>query len=246
MGGKEGGEIASREVIETIIDFFSEAVNKGINSEELKETLNKGFLSAQTSVADIVAANKGLKGMGTTLAILFIHENRYVWGNIGDSRIYIMNNGCLRLATNDHTLIAEFQKNNKEALSPYIVSHYGNFITKVVDGGSDRADLYPAEGNFSNLKEGDLFLICSDGLIINKTSDMIEVILELITQNPSLKTLPRKLVKWALDNGSDDNISVVIAGFGIPSFIREDKIQQSVDDASKTLRIVNNKEANTK
>lgn len=237
MGGKQGGEIASATVIKAIFEYFSEAVRKGIKHEDLKDTLNKGFITAQTAVADIVAQHKELKGMGTTLAVMLIHESRYVWGSIGDSRIYILSKGFLKLSTEDHTFIAEYQKKNREPIPPRILAQYGNIVTKAVDGGTERADLYPAGKESNELLEGDLFIICSDGLIINKASDMVDILIDLLGKKPVSGKIPRKLVKWALKNGSEDNISVVAANYGTPFPASKHEDSKEPDEASKTVRI---------
>lgn len=86
-------------------------------------------------------------------------------------------------------------------------------------------------GDYEVLNKGDIFLLCSDGLIIDKTKDYSELLEEIIFNGKSLKKITKELITWALNNGSDDNISVVIGRFG------PIKRQKSLED-DNTIRIL--------
>lgn len=231
MGGKAGGDIASNLVISSVRDYLQSVFENTVTDSDLKIILEKAFLLSQTAVADNVSLMPELRGMGTTLSVILIHNYNYVWGNIGDSRIYLLHGEKVKLITEDHTYVADYLKSGKKELPQNILSQYNNMVTRIVDGGTDRPDIYPSMKECERLTEGDILLICSDGLVVDKTSDMSQKLREIINKKSSLRRIVKKLINWALDNGSDDNVTIVIGKYG--SFRDEDS-----EEDPKTIRIV--------
>jgi len=230
MGGTAGGEIASKSVLISITEFLKKEIKD--RRLTLKELLEKSFLVGQTCLADKISAKPSLNGMGTTLTAVLIKDGKYVWGNLGDSRIYLMSDGNMRLLTRDHSYIQDYIKNYNQNVSDQIISKYRNIVTKIIDGGVDKPDIFPQSTDYETLNRGDLFLICSDGLIIDKTKDYTSIFETILRKNKSLKKTAKELIRWALDNGSDDNISVVLGQFG-----NLKKRKQSLEDEN-TIRIL--------
>jgi serine/threonine protein phosphatase PrpC len=231
MGGKAGGELASRLAISSVIEYLDTEFKDTRKEKNLKVILEKSFLVAQNAIADHNASHPDLRGMGTTLTALLIDHNRYVWGNLGDSRIYMLTEGKLNLITEDHTYLRDFIIKQKKELPQSIINQYKNVVTKIIDGGVDKPDVFPSDKEWNELKQGDLFLLCSDGLIVDKMGDLTRIFKEIIGSNANLKDISKKLVEWALENGSDDNISVVL---GLSGHMK--KILP--DEEYKTIRIV--------
>jgi serine/threonine protein phosphatase PrpC len=234
MGGKEGGEIASKLAISSVSEYIADSLSTGLLEADLKTIIKNAFLNAQTAIADYVNSSPDLKGMGTTLTILLLHDKKYTWGSIGDSRIYHLNGNEIKLMTEDHSYISDYFKSSRQDLPQRVLAQYGNIVTRIVDGGTDIPDIFPVKESFKLLKEGDFFLLCSDGLIIDKTINLDHVFKEILSKNSSLRRIAKNLVRWALENGSDDNISVVLGKFG--SF----KEKQPDEADYKTVRIVLN------
>lgn len=214
MGGVEGGERASKLVIECcekiIRDKFS---NDDIQQEsviDLKQILRKIFAEAQRTIKEEVLKKPQLMGMGTTLSCVLIKGDKYVWGNIGDSRIYHYDGSKLKLITKDHTYIQEFIEKNNGQVPQKIVEKYSNFLTRAIDGGNDEADIYPEDKEFLFLKNGELFLLCSDGLIIDKSVDDSSLFESIIFGTKNLEDAAIKLKNMAYDRGSTDNITIVL------------------------------------
>jgi len=231
MGGEAGGEVASKTVLSSVSDFLKKEIKNTDAGKGLKYLLERSFVVAQTAIAEKVKVNSDLQRMGTTLAAVLIKDNHYVWGNIGDSRIYLMNNNRLGLASRDHTYIEDFIRTHNTELPAAIVAQYSNIVTRIIDGGSDRPDLYPSSENALTLNEGDLFLLCSDGLIIDKTKEYSDFFEDMIYSDKSLATVLQNLVNWALENGSTDNISIVL---GLNGTLKERESKAEM----KTIRIL--------
>lgn len=214
MGGIKGGEIASRITIDAIEDYLRELFIEDPRPEELKDILSQCFIKAQTRIAEEVKENPALQGMGTTLAALLINRDDYVWGNIGDSRVYILSGGTMRLITEDHSYIQEYLNKSSDKLPAHILSQYGNVVTRIIDGGNDVPDIFPDKEHYLTLHKGDLFLLCSDGIVIDKTEDLTHFLREFIDEGRSLKKMAGNIVSWAFERGSTDNISVVLGSSG--------------------------------
>jgi len=212
MGGAEAGEVASSEVIEqvkaTLKTIFPSETS---DAPDLKKIARKIFDDAQNKIAEIVEKQPELDGMGTTLTLLLIHNDRYVWGNVGDSRIYLAQGGSIKQITNDHSYIEQFKKEHNTEVPESIANQYGNIITRAISGNEDKADVFPEDKLFEVLQKGDIFLLCSDGLITSKIADSGAIFLPYLFSYKKLKTAAEQLIARAFNDGADDNISVVIA-----------------------------------
>lgn len=230
MGGKAGGQIASRIVKHAIENCLKEGVG-AIQEKNQKKILEHTFTIAQSSIAAEIATRPELKGMGTTLTSVLIMNGKYVWGNIGDSRMYLLTEGRIRLMTRDHSYIQDYLSSNKEELPAAILNRYKNLVTRIIDGGKDIPDIYP-EAEYSVLKENDMFILCSDGLIPDKLLDQTRLFEDYARRYKTVHRMIRELILSALLNGSDDNITVV-------SGLKGELKVNPAEDVSRTIRILN-------
>jgi protein phosphatase len=212
MGGAAGGEIASSLVIFQLKKFITEAftLEPHLELKNLKLLLSEAFHKAQLIVAERIREEPELAGMGSTLTCLLVHKGVYVWGCIGDSRIYRLNGKECQLITKDHTYIQELK--DKQSLEPdnETVIKYSHILTRVIDGGKDVPDIYPLDKPYESLVQNDLFLICSDGLIENKAVDNTEFIRNTIISSQNIPVAAENLVNAAFSAGSADNITVAL------------------------------------
>ena len=163
------------------------------------------------------------------MTAVLIHKKCYAWGNLGDSRIYRMSEGAMHQITEDHTYIQEYLKNSKKKISEKILDQYSHILNKAIDGGKDEPVIFPEEEPYVDLKEGDLFLLCSDGLIINKADDLSGTFRTFIQKSEEIKSMAGNLTSWAFENGSSDNITVLIASYGSLKKV------QAFDEENKTI-----------
>lgn len=210
MGGVKGGEVASKLVLKNAQDYLkAHFSSQFVTSDSLKSVLRGVYDRAHESIKNYISEHPDHSGMGTTLTSILIYGDAVVWANIGDSRLYLVDNDKIQKLTRDHTLL-EDAKGDVEINSPYFISKYKHVLTKAVDGTFSEADYYPENKEFEVLKKDSTWFLCSDGLIPDDDSNDPCSFLQLFNQHSSLNSLGNKLVASALDKGSTDNISVIL------------------------------------
>ena len=201
MGGEASGEIASGLMKETVQDFFS--IFRAQSTVELKKHITGCLLEANSTILHQVTKNPVLSGMGCTAELLVFTENEFVLGHVGDSRTYLFREGSLRQLTRDHTLVQEqldLGVINETQARKHSLRHV---VTRAI-GANPNLEIDVIQNTF---QQGDIFLLCSDGL-----TSMVEdnEIAEIIAYNapPQLKT--DMLVTQANNGGGRDNTTVVL------------------------------------
>lgn len=206
MGGHQAGEIAAREAV----DILSRIVEKKIAAKkdqlsliELKELLFRAIVNVNAIVYKMSRAKVDCRGMGTTLCCLLYHPEGVVIAHVGDSRIYRLRHQKLLQLTKDHSLLRELIDHgqiNEQQATDFL---YKNIITKAIGTEPKVEPSVDAE----ELEEGDIYLMCSDGLSDLLTTNDIESIL---LSFPSIDQATEVLVATANQRGGRDNITVVL------------------------------------
>jgi serine/threonine protein phosphatase PrpC len=207
MGGHQAGEVASREAVIALCHSFQKYLKrKSKNSRsfaEARHSLRRAIEQANSVVYKMGRSHEMLRGMGTTLCCLYFHEEGLVYAHVGDSRIYCLRDHHLIQLTQDHSLLRELvdlgQLNEHQA-GDFL---YKNIITKAV-GTEPYID---PTVNWCEIKPGDRFLMCSDGL-----SDLLSLhdIEEVLNQYPDAQAAAQQLVDTAKERGGHDNVTVVL------------------------------------
>lgn len=205
MGGHQAGEIAARETAASLCRVLKRKItaSKIYSLAEIQELLKSAIIYVNGLVYKLGRSKYEWRGMGTTLCCLLFHVDGLVFAHVGDSRIYRMRDGKLEQLTKDHSLLRDLvdkgQLNEAQA-SGFL---YKNIITKAI-GTESKVDPSVKTGT---IKEGDIYLMCSDGL-----SDLLTAkeIAEILRETPSKEAAAQKLIDRANDEGGRDNITVVI------------------------------------
>lgn len=197
MGGHKAGDFASRYAVETIVDEI-----KSSEEKEPADILKKAIVKANAYTRQKSEEDYKLAGMGTTVVIATCIGQNLVVANVGDSRLYLVNDKIEQI-TIDHSLVEEMVRNgsiDREAARNHPKK---NIITRAI-GVQDivEADFFKRE-----LNVGDMVLLCSDGLT-NMVED--ENIQHILKGEGSLKEKAEELVRAANNNGGSDNISLII------------------------------------
>lgn len=207
MGGHRAGEVAAKEAVDALTrivrEKFKEKSSQNFIVKELEEFLYRTVIDVNSVVYSIGSSDPSLRGMGTTLCCLCVIPDGVVYAHVGDSRIYRFRSGELIQLTTDHTLTAPYTGGGKDESHSDENIYYKNFLTRTI--GND--PLTVPDVASSKIQEGDIYLLCSDGL-----TDMVshEEIEKMIATSPSVQDCTQNLVTLAKAKGGIDNITVVV------------------------------------
>lgn len=201
MGGHKSGEIAAQEAIENLADNFP--LKNDPDSEIMMEQFHLAISKANHWVHRLGRHHKDFNGMGTTLCCLYFHRDSVIYAHVGDSRIYRYRNGHIDKLTEDHSAIREWLAKTAKGEPPTSPQPLKNIITRAI--GMD-SQVHP-EIALSKVEKGDLYFLCSDGLSDFVTERKME---EILSQTSSLEEAVKSFIQTAKENGSNDNITVVM------------------------------------
>jgi serine/threonine protein phosphatase PrpC len=196
MGGAQAGEVASR---------LATSALEGGDSDGLTglERIDALIQKANRRIFDRASTDPSASGMGTTMTVALVEGMTVAIGHVGDSRAYLVRGDQMEQLTEDHSLVNELLKTGKLSEEEAQVHPQRSVITRAVGTDPDvDVDDFTIEA-----EEGDVFLICSDGL-----TDMVEdeEILELVADNrDDLDRAVKSLVAAANRGGGEDNITAV-------------------------------------
>ena len=198
MGGHQGGEVASQIAVETIGSEFDPA--------DPAASLGRAFQSAHARVQARAAETPELHGMGTTgVALYYDGDGRAFIAHVGDSRCYRARDGKIEQLTADHSIVAELLRAGR--LTPEAAaSQKHNELSRAI-GASPQLSVDCAE---HDARDGDRFLLCSDGLWNLVEAD--EIAAEILREAPERAV--RRLVDLANERGGTDNVTVQVLGIG--------------------------------
>jgi serine/threonine protein phosphatase PrpC len=211
MGGMAAGAIASQKVLETAKEILT--TSEDTTKSDLKSLLKRIFTGADNAIRKITSINPEYMGMGTTLTCLLAKGNAYVYGNIGDSRLYFYNGSTVTQLTEDHTYVEKYIRQFGHPV-PLDVLNMKHVIYKAINGEHDDPDIFPLNEPYSTFSDGDTFLICSDGMLTETEEDQKFLIKRFLTGLPTLQQAAEQLICEAYHNGSTDNISVLLLTYG--------------------------------
>ena len=201
MGGAKGGNIASSLAVKSFTDTVTELLP---DSSSYMDILFAAVAKANEKVFMAAKEDKALAGMGTTMVACIFDGGEYCAVNVGDSRMYIINdiNYSIAQITKDHSLVQELIDSGAMTKEQAEKSPNKNIITRVL-GGDDivNADFY--KGKY----ESGIILLCSDGLY-NYVAE--SDIIKYISQYDSVENCVAELIVKANKNGGGDNITAVI------------------------------------
>jgi protein phosphatase len=196
MGGAQAGEVASRAAIEAIENGLPD----GPGSAE--ERLAGLVLEANERIIEMAQGDREKAGMGTTMTAAYVTEGDVAIAHVGDSRLYRLRGGELERLTQDHTLVAELERQGKITQEEAGRHPQRSIITRALGAEHD----IEVDHHTWPARDGDIYLICSDGLMMFPE----EEIGEIVRGAPDLRTAARSLVDAANAGGGRDNITVVL------------------------------------
>ena len=212
MGGYNAGEVASgiavalisKETRETLTHVHPYELDRGTGKPMAVRILGNIIARANSSIFQAANSQPQYAGMGTTLVVALLADNHINVAHVGDSRLYRLRGDELAQLTRDHSLLQEQIDSGMITKEMARRSQNKNLVTRAV-GIEPEVE---ADINTFQAREGDTYLLCSDGLC-----DMVEdedILLTLTSLNANLPLAASQLVQMANDNGGRDNISVIL------------------------------------
>lgn len=198
MGGHKAGDFASSYAVEVLLS----TIREDENSNPVK-IIRAAIENANTQLLREASDNETMSGMGTTMVLVTILGHYAYVANVGDSRLYLVDENKISQITKDHSLVEEMVRMGEISRDDARNHPDKNIITRALGAGRDvDVDFFDIR-----LTPGDILLLCSDGL-----SNMVpdEDIRQVIRTSETLEETGRRLVSMANDNGGRDNIAVVL------------------------------------
>lgn len=213
MGGHASGEVASKMAVDVIRDYFKNVHDGrfpvvGTYREDCLEMTNRigsAVRLANMAVYEAAKNDSKLQGMGTTIAAVLVHGNKLSIAHVGDSRVYLVRAGDIEQLTDDHSIVYEQVKRELITRDEAQKSDMKNILTRAVGISPD----VEVDFNEMTLADGDVLVLCSDGLSSMVSDD--DILSAVILIDDPAETC-KKLIDMANNNGGSDNITVV-AGY---------------------------------
>ena len=214
MGGHAAGEVASQIAVDTIAAFFEETAEDDNMTWPYKMEKDLSYqenrLAASIKLANLRIHEKAENdpsthhGMGTTIVATFISGGLVYLGHVGDSRIYRVRDGSLSQVTDDHSLLNDYIK--MKDLSEEEIENFPH--KNVIVRALGMKESVQVDVDHEEPEEGDLYLLCSDGLCDMLKDDRIEDI--VAKKRDDLEQCVDALIDAANEEGGNDNITVVL------------------------------------
>jgi protein phosphatase len=196
MGGHNAGEVASSIAIDLLKDYE-------FNLDNISRSIKAGIRFINEEILNRARENVEYKGMGTTLTMAILFDKRLYIGHVGDSRAYLLRDREFVQLTEDHSLVNKLLKAN-EITSQEAREHPQSNILLQALGTEENIDIDVVE---VEVREDDIFLLCTDGLTSMLKDDIIK---KVLLEEGSLVKKADKLISLANKLGGYDNITVNI------------------------------------
>ena len=201
MGGAAAGEVASTIAVDEVLRLLTHRGEE--KSIQLPEAAENAICEANEAIFSRAQRNHRLSGMGTTLVALATQDRRVWVLNIGDSRCYRLRQGVLEQLSRDHSLVDEQVRLGRMTAREALHSPLKNVITRALGTQSQvTPDVFEFEA-----ENGDVFLLCSDGLTRELPDRVIQ---DLLSSDLSLEDQAARLVEAAKKAGGHDNITCLL------------------------------------
>lgn len=204
MGGEAFGEKAATIAVAEIENLQIQLQNPGA---EISACVNEYVKRVNTLVCEEIT--RCGQSMGTTLVLLCIKNGHAYFYNIGDSRAYILRDGVLSLLSQDHTITGGLVRMGIITKEQALIHPDKNKLTQCIGTPEDKMRLEIYQSQPVQIKAGDVFLLCSDGLTEMCSDDETA---QILSQHKDAEPAAKKLISRAIKNGGHDNISVIVAG----------------------------------
>lgn len=197
MGGHKAGEVASKGAVESIITSIQQT-----DFHDPVSIIQEAVTVANHEVFSMSKEHSEFEGMGTTLVVTTVYENDFYVANIGDSRLYLVNDDIHQI-TRDHSYVEEMVSRGEIDKATARTHEKKNVITRAVGVKADTyADYFQVK-----YRSGDKILMCSDGLSNMMTDEDLKIVMK---KDIPVEEIVNELVYTANHNGGADNITAIV------------------------------------
>ena len=198
MGGYNEGDCASRFCVDNVKDYILKN-----NGGSIISTIRSAITAANEGIREKTKANEELKGCGTTIVLATIKDDILYIANVGDSRLYVIQNGALSQITEDHSVVEEMIKSGLIKKEEARFNPHKNKVTRALGVEPDiEVDFFEVK-----LTKGDRIFLCSDGVSNMMDERTLE---EIAGADKELSEICKKLIETAVNNGGKDDATVVM------------------------------------
>ena len=203
MGGHAAGEVASRIAVEVLQALAPTLVSTDLDEDSVEDLLMHSLHSIDSEISAVTDEEIEKRGMGTTLTALLIRGKNISLLHVGDSRCYRLRGNTLEQLSNDHTVIQELLDQGAISVAEAAEHPQRSMLTQALRGDGDVTPVL----QMYEVKKGDRYLLCSDGLSGVLTEKEIKIGLRKTDKDEAVKFL----VDATYVNGAPDNVTVLIA-----------------------------------
>jgi len=203
MGGHAAGEVASKIAIKVLHSLVPTLTAQEIDEDSVEDLLMHSLHSIDSEIAAITEEDIDKRGMGTTLTAMLIRDEQIALLHIGDSRCYRLRSNTIEQLSVDHSVVQELLDQGAITAKEAIDHPQRSMLTQALRGDGTTTPVL----QIYDVKKGDRYLLCSDGLSGVLSEKEIKVGLSKSDKKEAVKFL----VDATLQNGAPDNVSVVIA-----------------------------------
>ncbi|OLC02751.1 MAG: Stp1/IreP family PP2C-type Ser/Thr phosphatase [Gemmatimonadetes bacterium] len=218
MGGHAAGEVASEMAVRSVARDLGSL--RGLSDDQVAERMRVSIRTANSTIFQRTLTEHDKRGMGTTVTALVLYDTRFLIGQVGDSRCYLLRDGKLTQITKDHSYVQEQVDAGYLTPEQARAHPYSNVITRCVGANSDvMPDVYVGA-----VRPKDVFLLASDGL-----TGMLEdhQLAEVLHADRMPQEQVDDLVAEANRHGGLDNITAII--------VRIDSVEQPEADTTAAM-----------
>ena len=203
MGGHAAGEVASRIAVQVLQKLAPTLSAEDIDEDSVEDLLMHSLHSIDAEIAAVTDEDVEKRGMGTTLTALLIRDTRIALLHVGDSRCYRLRGNTLEQLSTDHTVIQELLDQGAISEAEAAEHPQRSMLTQALRGDGDVTPVL----QMYEIKKGDRYLLCSDGLSGVLTDKEIKVGLKKSDKDEAVKFLNDA----TYINGAPDNVTILIA-----------------------------------
>lgn len=204
MGGHSGGQVASELAVQVIASGLRNLKPaEWLNEDRVIEAIKEAVFAANDAILSRARIDPALFDMGTTMVACAFMLDRVVAVNVGDSRIYRINQDSIVQVSEDHSLVAERIKAGELVANSPEARMLANILTRALGMEAVTVDI-----TVEDLHVGDTYLLCTDGM-----SDLVtpEDMARIVREQPDLHLACMTMVDLANSRGGHDNITVALA-----------------------------------